>query len=70
MRRFAKIANGWKPLNIFTKSSILDVWLGSECSECPGACDRKTTKSLQKVKLEKKRSLKRKYKGEIMLGLF
>ena len=54
MRRFAKIANGWKPLNIFTKSSILDVWLGSECSECPGACDRKTTKSLQKVKLEKK----------------
>ena len=27
---FAKIINNWKPLTIFTKSSILDVRLGSE----------------------------------------
>ena len=27
---FAKIIKGWKPLNIFTERSILDVWQGSE----------------------------------------
>ena len=27
---FAKIVNGWEKLTIFPKSSILDVWLGSE----------------------------------------
>ena len=27
---FAKIVNGWKLLTIFAKSSVLDVWLGSE----------------------------------------
>ena len=27
---FAKTVNSWMPLNIFTKSSILDVWQGSE----------------------------------------
>ena len=32
MALFAKIVNGWKTLNIFAKSSILDVWLGSECA--------------------------------------
>ena len=26
MELFAKIVNGWKPLGIFAKSSILDVW--------------------------------------------
>ena len=26
MELFAKIVNGWKPLTIFAKSSILDVW--------------------------------------------
>ena len=30
MVRFAKIVNGLKLLTIFAKSSILDVWLGSE----------------------------------------
>ena len=30
MELFAKIVNGWKPLFIFTKGSILDLWLGSE----------------------------------------
>ena len=30
MELFAKIANGWKPLTIFTESFFLDVWLGSE----------------------------------------
>ena len=28
--RFAKTANNWKPLTIFAKCSILDVWQGSE----------------------------------------
>ena len=28
MGRFAKIVNGGKPLTVFTKSSILDVWQG------------------------------------------
>ena len=27
---FAKIVNGWKPLIIFAKSSLLETWLGSE----------------------------------------
>ena len=30
MEIFAKIANAWKPLIIFAKCSILDVWEGSE----------------------------------------
>ena len=30
MLAFAKIVTSWKPLFIFTKSSILDFWLGSE----------------------------------------
>ena len=30
MESFAKIVNGFKPLTIFAKLSILDVWLGSE----------------------------------------
>ena len=30
MEHFAKIAKGWKPLTIFTTSSILDVSLCSE----------------------------------------
>ena len=30
MKYFSKIANGWKPLAIFAKSSILDVRLGSD----------------------------------------
>ena len=30
MERFAKIVNGWIPLTVFTKSFILDVWLGPE----------------------------------------
>ena len=30
MERFAKVVNVWKPLNIFTKRSILDSWKGSE----------------------------------------
>ena len=34
MKLFAKILYSWKPLTIFTKSFILDVWLGSD-----SACD-------------------------------
>ena len=30
MKRFAKIINSFKPLTIFTKHSILDIWQGSE----------------------------------------
>ena len=30
MERFAKIINGYKPLIIFAKRSILHVWLGCE----------------------------------------
>ena len=30
MERFAKIVNSWKPLSIFRKSSILDLW---QCSK-------------------------------------
>ena len=30
MERIAKIVNGWIPLTFFAKSSVLDVWLGSE----------------------------------------
>ena len=26
LERFAKIVDSWKPLSIFTKNSILDVW--------------------------------------------
>lgn len=29
---FAKLVNGFQPLIIFVKSSILDFWLGSECA--------------------------------------
>ena len=32
MELFAKIVNSWKPLSIFAKSSILDVWQDSEYS--------------------------------------
>ena len=28
---FPKIVHGFQPLTIFTKTFILDVWLGSEC---------------------------------------
>ena len=31
MERFAKIVNDFSPFTIFAKSSILDVWQGSEC---------------------------------------
>ena len=30
MDRFAKIVNSYKPLTIFAKRSILDIWQGSE----------------------------------------
>ena len=30
MKCFAKIVNGWKPLTIFAKRSILDTYQGSE----------------------------------------
>ena len=30
MELFAKLVKGWKPLTIFAKSFILDVWQGSE----------------------------------------
>ena len=30
MALFAKLVDGWNPLTIFAKSSILDVWQGSE----------------------------------------
>ena len=30
MEVFAKIVSNWKPLTVFIKSSMLDVWLGSE----------------------------------------
>ena len=30
MERFAKIVNGFQPLPIFAKPSILEVWQGSE----------------------------------------
>ena len=32
---FAKIVLGFLPLTIFVKSSMLDVWLGSECTSIP-----------------------------------
>ena len=32
MELLPKIVIGWKPLTIFAKSSVLDVWLGSECT--------------------------------------
>ena len=32
MKLYANIVHGWKPLTIFAKSSILDVWLVSECA--------------------------------------
>ena len=35
MELFAKIINGWKPLTIFAKTSILDVQIGSGCT--PGS---------------------------------
>ena len=31
MEHLLAIVNGWKPLTICTKGSVLDVWLGSEC---------------------------------------
>ena len=30
MELFTKIINGWKPLTIFSKGSILEVWQGFE----------------------------------------
>ena len=30
MDLFMKIIHGWEPFTIFAKTSILDVWLGSE----------------------------------------
>ena len=30
MERFQKLVNGFKPLTIFSKRSILDAWQGSE----------------------------------------
>ena len=30
MERIVKIDNGWKPLTVFSKSTIIDVWKGSE----------------------------------------
>ena len=36
---FAEIFNGWKPLTIVAKSSILDVW---QVSEYASACTMKT----------------------------
>ena len=30
MEFFVEVVNGWKLLNIFAESSILDIWLGSE----------------------------------------
>ena len=35
MQLFAKIANGWKPLTIFPKNFILDIW---QVSEFASAC--------------------------------
>ena len=32
MERFVKIVDAWKPLTIYVKCSILDVWQGSEYS--------------------------------------
>ena len=32
MKYFAETVNAWKPLTIFPKRSILDVWQGSECA--------------------------------------
>ena len=35
-----KILNRWKPITIFAKHSILDIWQGSEytCVDVPGIC--------------------------------
>ena len=30
MGLFSNVVNGWKPLTIFAKSSLVDAWLGSE----------------------------------------
>ena len=32
MELFAKIGNDWKPLTYLAKSSILDIWLVSQCA--------------------------------------
>ena len=32
MEIFVEVVNGWKLLNIFAESSLLDIWLGSECA--------------------------------------
>ena len=32
MELFAKLVKGFQQLNFFAQSSILDIWLGSECS--------------------------------------
>ena len=32
MELSAKIFNGWKPLTIYAKASVLDTWLGSKCA--------------------------------------
>ena len=38
IKRFAKIANGYKALAVFAKHPILDVWQGSECASASGMC--------------------------------
>ena len=35
MELFGKIVNYWKPLAILAKSSILDIWRGSEYASAP-----------------------------------
>ena len=50
MRPFAKIVNGFQPLNIFAKSSSLDVWLGCEYATeyvCQSAVNQIVTKPLK-----------------------
>ena len=39
---FAKIVSSWKLLNVFTKTSILDVWQGSEHASASQHSDHKT----------------------------
>ena len=41
MKPFAKMVNSWKLLTIFAKSSISDVWVGSEYA----SANYKTSKS-------------------------
>ena len=44
MEFFVKIVNGSKPLTIFVKYSILDVWKGSECASAKDICNKKQLK--------------------------